>query len=359
MPLCYTPNYLCYVTYQYLIETLVETMMQATTITTEIPQQVYEESGTARKLAIETKGLTKTFDQTPVLRSVNLKVPVNSIFGFLGPNGAGKTTLMKCILGLIRPTSGSIEIFGQDINSTTYDFRHDLGYLSQQPSFYDYMTARQLLGFRARFFMWGQQDLADERIAEALELVGLEEKADRPIKGFSGGERQRLGIAQAQINKPKLLILDEPAAALDPMGRADVLRIMEGLRESSTIFYSTHILDDVQRVSDTVAILHKGNLMAQGPIETLLQGGNGVYRVELKGNTQNVHDLLSEQPWVSSVKTESINSHSRWYVTVTDEGIAEEELLRLILSDRSVVVKDFGFKVQELEDVFMSLVEVD
>src|SRR5207237_5538808 len=124
------------------------------------------------------------------------------------------------------------------------------------------------------FFYDGPRDPVEQRIEQTLELVGLADKADRPIKGFSGGERQRLGIAQAQVNYPDLLILDEPAASLDPMGRRDVLEAMERLKQHTTIFYSTHILEDVQRVSDTVAILKNGELIAEAPIDQLLAGSN-------------------------------------------------------------------------------------
>ncbi len=134
--------------------------------------------------------------------------------------------------------------------------------------------------------------------------MGLSDSADRPTKGFSGGERQRLGIAQAQIHHPDLLILDEPAAALDPMGRRDVLQVMERLRQHATIFYSTHILDDVQRVSDTVAILNKGMLVAQAPIDELLSTrGGAAYSLALRGDSSGVRRRLEGQPWVSAQGT--------------------------------------------------------
>ncbi len=150
------------------------------------------------------------------------------------------------------------------------EIRKRVGYLAQDPRYYEHMTARQIIGYTARFFYRGPKDLLEARVQEVIELVGLEDKADRPVRGFSGGERQRLGIAQAQVNYPDLLILDEPAAALDPMGRHDVLEVMEKLRKYTTIFYSTHILEDVQRVSDTVAILNRGMLIAEAPINELL-----------------------------------------------------------------------------------------
>jgi len=201
---------------------------------------------------IRTRGLTKRYRAVTALDALDLDVRRNSIFGFLGPNGAGKTTTIKLLLGLARPTSGTATVFGFDSERETLDVRRRIGYLAQDPRYYDYMSARETLRFTARFFFDGKSNELGRRIDETLELVGLEDKADRPIRGFSGGERQRLGIAQAQISGPDLLILDEPAASLDPMGRRDVLEIMARLREHTTIFYSTHILEDVQRVSDTV-----------------------------------------------------------------------------------------------------------
>ena len=167
------------------------------------------------------------------------------------------------------------------------DIRANVGYLPQDARFYEHMTARQTLDYTAKFFFKGPQIEIDKRVDEMLDLVGLADKADRPIKGFSGGERQRLGIAQAEVNYPDLLILDEPAASLDPQGRRDVLEVMSRIRKYATIFYCTHILDDVQRVSDQVAIVNKGELITQAPIEELLAGtGETVYSVTLRGDAE-------------------------------------------------------------------------
>lgn len=310
-----------------------------------------------QEFVIQTVGLTKTYAGKEVVRSVDLKVPRNSIFGFLGPNGAGKTTTMKCILGLVRPTSGRVLVFGEDITNPGFDYRRRIGFLSQHPKYYDYMTAREVVQFRSRFFYKGPKELVQAKVDEAIQLVGLEDRADRPIKGFSGGERQRLGIAQATVNNPSLLILDEPAAALDPMGRMAVLKIMEKLRDKSTIFYSTHILDDVQRVSDTVAIMREGQLVAQAPIDDLLSGSRGVYKVELRGDTSTIRPAISSLPWVSSLEQEnSFGNAVTWLIQVNDEQQAEENLLPLLVSHKNIKVLSCGFQEQELEDVFLSLV---
>jgi ABC-2 type transport system ATP-binding protein len=309
-------------------------------------------------IVIETHGLSKTYKDVQALRSLNLTVKQNSIFGFLGPNGAGKTTTIKLLLGLARPTSGSANIFGRDIQRDSVAVRRRIGYLAQEPRYYEHMTARETLRFTARFFFSGPPAAIEERIQETLELVGLDNKADRSIKSFSGGERQRLGIAQAQINYPDLLILDEPAASLDPQGRRDVLEVMGRLRKHSTIFYSTHILDDVQRVSDTVAILNRGELVAQAPIEELLNGsGRTVYRLQVRGADEATRIRVQSQPWVMSLTERPVNGHVAWSVSVTDEAIAETQLLRIILDDPTVMVAEFGRQKYDLEEVFMNIVE--
>ena len=311
-------------------------------------------------IMIRTHDLGKAYGQVQALKGLDLRVHKNSIFGFLGPNGAGKTTTMKLLLGLIRPTSGSGTAFGQDIVRDSIAIRSRIGYLPQQPHFIPEMTARETLRLTARFFFAGPSQAIEARIDEMLDLVGLRDKADRPVKGFSGGERQRLGLAQAQINDPDLLILDEPSAALDPMGRLAVLRVMQRLRERTTIFYSTHILDDVQQVSDTVAILNEGELVAQGPIEHLLAGSDRpVYTLSLWGDVDATRSRIADLPYVASVDVTNSNGTTSWQVTVTEASVAQERLLREVLTDEAVTVTEFHRKTYELEEVFASFVEGD
>jgi ABC-2 type transport system ATP-binding protein len=189
-------------------------------------------------------------------------------------------------------------------------------------------------------------------------MVGLTDKADRPVKGFSGGERQRLGIAQAQVNYPDLIILDEPAASLDPIGRKDVLEVLSRLRERTTIFYSTHILDDVQRVSDTVIILNKGALIAQGPIEELLARDQAVtFTLTVKGEGATVETRLRSQPWVTGLEAISKNGNVCWRIQVSDPEIAEARLVPLALDGGGVTVCGFERQTRNLEDTFMHIVE--
>ena len=311
-----------------------------------------------QSIVVTTRGLSKSYKDVTALKSLDLEIHKNSIVAFLGPNGAGKSTTIKLLLGLARPTTGSATVFGLDVVRDSIEIRKRVGYLAQDPRYYDHMTARQTLRFRARFFYAGPKVDIDARVADMLELVGLTDKEDRPIKGFSGGERQRLGIAQAYINAPDLLILDEPAASLDPMGRRDVLEVMQRLRKDTTILYSTHILEDAQKVSDSVAIMNHGELVAQAPVGELISGkGTTVYSLAIKGDPNGAHARVSSQAWVSSIDVTPDSGYTTWQVSVTDEEAAEAQLLGLVLSDGHSAVTEFGRKKYNLEEVFMSLVE--
>jgi ABC-2 type transport system ATP-binding protein len=307
---------------------------------------------------VRTRGLGKRYGSVVALRSLDLEVPRNSIFGFLGPNGAGKTTAMRLLLGLAAPTSGDAEVLGLHCVRDSIAIRRRVGYLPQQPRFYDELTPRETLRYARGFFPRDPEGSVEHAIDEVLDLVGLTDKRDQPVGELSGGQRQRLGIAQAQIHQPELLILDEPASALDPLGRRDVLDIMRRLRATTTVFYSTHILDDVQRVSDTVAILDAGERVAQAPIDRLLARTAGAsFDVAVRGDADGVRRRLLDLPWVDRVDLLALDGVVDLRVGVTDERRAELELLRAVLADDTTEVVRFGATRSELEDVFMELVE--
>jgi ABC-2 type transport system ATP-binding protein len=316
-------------------------------------------------LIISTENLTKSYGKRQVVSNLNLAVPRGSICGFLGSNGAGKSTTIKLLLGLLQPTSGVGMVFGKNIINDSVAIRERVGFLAQSPSFYGYLTARETLQFVASFFFTGSKTAIAARIEELIELVGLNGKADRPVKGFSGGEKQRLGIAQAAINDPELIILDEPASALDPLGRRDVLKILESFRGRSTVFYSTHILDDVQRVSDRVVILERGKLIAQGPIGELLSGDSSLFHMTVRGDGSTVLAKLLSVPWVKKIEVdrgipnlENVRT-TKLEIHVTDSHAAETELLRLAISDTETVVTQFDRSSHNLEYIFVNLVEGD
>jgi ABC-2 type transport system ATP-binding protein len=317
---------------------------------------------TQSDLIISTKELTKSYGKKQVVNNLNLAVPKGSICGFLGSNGAGKSTTIKLLLGLTQPSSGVGTVFGKNVLHDSVEIRERVGFLAQTPSFYGHLTARQTLQFVASFFFSGPKTAIAARIEELIEVVGLTGKADRPVKGFSGGELQRLGIAQAAINDPELIILDEPASALDPLGRRDVLKILESFRGRSTVFYSTHILDDVQRVSDRVVIMEQGRLIAQGPIEELLAGDRSLFYVTLRGDGQVVSDNLRLIPWIKKIEAvpgvPDIQNEqtTKLHIQVADAHAAETELLRLIMANSTTVVTEFARSSQNLEEVFVNLV---
>jgi ABC-2 type transport system ATP-binding protein len=217
--------------------------------------------------AIQMAGLTKTFGGNRALDAVDLVVEEGSVFGFLGPNGAGKTTTLRILTGLARPTSGSVQILGHDVAMAGNTVRADIGFLPDVPGFYPWMSAEEFLRFAGALFGIGGSAL-DERVAMLLDLAGLSGVSQK-IGGYSRGMKQRLGVAQALVNAPKLLLLDEPTGALDSIGRKDVLDMLASLRGRTTVFFSTHILADVERVCDTVAILDRGHVVAHAPIDEL------------------------------------------------------------------------------------------
>lgn len=327
--------------------------MNATTLSSSRPTGPADVGGPV----VETVGLAKSFGDVDAVRGVDLAVPERSIFGFLGPNGAGKTTTIKMLVGLLRPTVGTARVLGLDAVAQSLELRRRVGFLPQQPVFYDDMTARETLRYAGGFFPIDRVDL-ERRIGEVLGIVGLAARAGRAVAGFSGGERQRLGLAQAMLHDPQLLILDEPAAGLDPLGRRDVLALLEELRSRCTVLYSTHILDDVQRVSDTVAIIRGGVIIAQGPIEAMLAGGDDTtYRLELRGDTAGVETDLRQQPWVTAFDRGVADGRAVWHVGVSDEQTADRQLLRTVVADPDVTVLAYGRQRYELEDAFIHLVE--
>ena len=213
---------------------------------------------------LEIRGLHKHFGDKKVLCGLDLAVPEHSIFGFVGKNGAGKTTTMKMILGLIKPDAGEIFVDGEKVVYGTAPADHTIGYLPDVPEFYSFMTAPEYLHFCGQISGLPKAEYT-QRSQELLELVGLSDEKHR-IKGFSRGMKQRLGIAQALLSRPKLLICDEPTSALDPIGRKEILDILLAVRTQTTVLFSTHILSDVERICTDVAFLDNGVIQMQGKL---------------------------------------------------------------------------------------------
>jgi ABC-2 type transport system ATP-binding protein len=225
--------------------------------------------------AIVVDGLTKTYKpmwpwlkETTVLSDVSFSVGQGEIFGFLGHNGAGKTTTMKMLMGLLRPTRGRIELLGTSADNVAVHAR--IGYLPEAPYFYDYLTAEEFLRFYGRLARLPRETV-QQRVPQLLERVGLTDARDRQLRKFSKGMLQRIGLAQALIHDPELIILDEPMSGLDPIGRKEVRDLILSLRDQGkTVFFSTHIVSDVEMICDRVGILAKGRMLTSGRIEDLV-----------------------------------------------------------------------------------------
>lgn len=209
----------------------------------------------------------KSFGANEVLRNVDFSVPEHSVYGFIGLNGAGKTTTMKCVLGLLKPDSGEVRVKDKTVVYGENRTNRYIGYLPDVPEFYGFMTPAEYLALCGEVTGMRRDEIR-KRSAEMLELVGLE-NANKRIKGFSRGMKQRLGIAQALLNSPDLLICDEPTSALDPVGRKEILEVLQAVKERTTVIFSTHILSDVERICDRIAFLHDGVIALEGTLEEI------------------------------------------------------------------------------------------
>jgi ABC-2 type transport system ATP-binding protein len=310
----------------------------------------------ADESAILCQGLTKTYGSVQALVELDLSVPYGSIFGFLGRNGAGKTTTMRMLAGLALPTAGHAWVAGLETTSLERSARARFGYLPQDPAFYNWMSGREYLDYVAQ--LQGLSPPARKRqIASLLALSGLEEAAKRRIGGYSGGMLQRLGIAQALVGDPPVLLLDEPTSALDPAGRSEVLAMIAGLRGQVTVFLSSHILTDIERVCDTVAILHKGRLVLVSEREALLaQYAVDAVDLELEASTLDSPELtaflaaLQAQPWVASQRLDGAVLR----VMIQDTSWARSALLPLVVEHRLPLLR-YEWVRPSLEDICVQL----
>jgi ABC-2 type transport system ATP-binding protein len=301
--------------------------------------------------ALQIRHLTKRYGSKLALDHVDLRVEEGSIFGFLGPNGAGKTTTLRILTGLARPSHGSVRVLGHDVVKAGNDVRAEVGFLPDVPGFYEWMTAEEFLRFAGGLFGIERRTL-DERVRALLELAGLTGVTTR-IGGYSRGMKQRLGVAQALINAPRLLMLDEPTSALDPMGRKDVLDMIASLKGRTTVFFSTHILSDVERVCDTVAILDQGRVVVQAPINELkARYGASKVLVEVEEGTDALAADIGAQPWASAVERPENGTIA---VTVSDT-LAAKRAIPAMVAARGLALTRMEAGEMGLEEVFVELV---
>ena len=302
--------------------------------------------------AIELRGLTKRFGDAIALDGVDLVVRPGVVFGFLGRNGAGKTTALRILSGLARPTAGTAHVLGHDVERATDAVRARIGFLPDVPGFYPWMTAREYLEFAGRLFGLDKATL-DARATALLEMAGLGSVTTR-VGGFSRGMKQRLGIAQALINAPSLLMLDEPTSALDPIGRREVLEMVASLRGRTTVFFSTHILADVERVCDAVAILERGRVVASAGVAELTARATAnrlIVEVEDSVAAAAVAGALAGRVWLKSIETDGRALH----LAVSDLPSAQREIPAAIAA-AGMALRRFEIGETSLEDVFVELV---
>ncbi|MYL50983.1 ATP-binding cassette domain-containing protein [Halobacillus litoralis] len=296
---------------------------------------------------ITLKNITKTFDKENAVKNITFHLSPGKCVALLGPNGAGKTTTLKMIAGLMHPTSGQVEL----ANGGSGDIRKHIGYLPQHPQFHNWMTGKEFLHYVARLSHISKQE--SQKLAEQLlDRVGIADAKNRKISKYSGGMKQRLGIAQAMIHKPTVLLLDEPVSALDPIGRRDVLNLMEELKQESTLLYSTHILGDAEEASDEILLMHKGAIVESGSLQEVRKR-HQVDKITLRfeGNMQAYKGKIEAFPFVTHTDIQKQNIH----VYVQNVHEARDVLLEHVNKEQWPLLF-FEVGQTTLEDLFMKVV---
>ncbi|OLS34352.1 ABC transporter ATP-binding protein [Bacillus sp. MRMR6] len=297
---------------------------------------------------IQISGLKKSFQGNEVIKGIDFNLEKGKCIALLGPNGAGKTTTLRMLSGLMKPTEGSIYFPGAKVDG---DIRHLIVYLPQFPVFYDWMSGIEFLVYVGKLAGLTNKE-AKDRSLELLDLVGISNAKNRKIGKYSGGMKQRLGIAQAIIHRPQLVMLDEPVSALDPIGRREVLELLEGLKKETTILFSTHILTDAEEVCDEILFLHNGKIVEAGTMENLRdQYQQAKIDLFFRKKTKEILSVLKNHPLTVSLLEEG----NKISVFVEDIESARQALLREVL-EKNWELDKFEISSMNLEDVFMKVV---
>jgi len=301
---------------------------------------------------IKVVNINKKYGNLQVLKNILFEIKRGTIYGFLGPNGSGKTTTMNILSGLIDFNSGEIYLDGKDFKKNKRQLLRKVGYLPQNPVFYNYMNAVEYLHFIGEIADMQEKSIR-ERTIEILDIVKLTEAANKKIGQYSGGMKQRLGIAVALFNKPELVFLDEPTSALDPEGRMEILEFIKGLKsEGTTVFMSTHILSDIERICDEVSILDKGEILVSDNLVNLKNKYiQPIFDIEFEKYCVNLAKVLLNYKWVEKV----LINENKASIYVNNLDIAKSELLKLIVQGENNILS-FNLRKSNLEDIFMRLV---
>jgi len=295
---------------------------------------------------IEISGLTKRFKEVRAVNEVDFKVHKGDVFGFLGPNGAGKSTTIRMILSLISPTAGTIKIFGKSLNENRKEILTNIGAIVEKPDFYLYLSAIKNLEILAKI---SGKEIIHKRIVELLELVGLKDRAKSKVKTFSHGMKQRLGIAQALLHNPELIVLDEPTTGLDPQGVKEIRDLIIHLskKENKTIFLSSHILSEIELVANRMLIINKGSKVVEGEVSKLLSSKTLKVTIEVE-NVETAKKVLESTKWYNQI--ESI-TEKKFSINIEDKEIPE---VNKYLVENGVMVNAL-VPVRSLEDYFLTI----
>lgn len=299
---------------------------------------------------LKIKNLNKKFGTNHVINNLNLSVKRGSIFGFIGKNGAGKTTTMKMILGFLKFDSGEINVFNELVTFGNSKTNKYIGYLPDVPEFYNYMTPKEYLKLCGQICCLNS-DFITKKSYELLNLVGLS-SVNKKISGFSRGMKQRLGIAQALINEPKLLICDEPTSALDPTGRKEILDILNSIKNTTTIIFSTHILSDVEKICDTIGVLDKGKLVLEGNLNYIKNSYRQDKILIQVSNSNDLNFLLENLKFVPSITNIHSNNNNILYINLTDLKKTSLKILDLI-SKNNIYLLKYEICEPTLENLFL------
>lgn len=303
---------------------------------------------------LEISGLEKRFGEKQVLRGVELTVPEKKVYGFVGRNGAGKTTTMKITLGLLEADAGNVKVCGESVHYGNTKTNRFIGYLPDVPEYYSFMTPMEYLKFCGEITGLPAKEIKT-RSEEMLRLVGLGEEKRR-IKGFSRGMKQRLGIAQALLGKPKLLICDEPTSALDPLGRKEILDVLVAAKEETTILFSTHVLSDVEHICDEMALLNDGKIVMQGSIEDVKKKRrSNAMEIELE-KASDAEEMLRVFGKGQQNKEPQMLTVLRPGTLLLGEPSMQPEILRY-MADHEIAFARMERREATLEDIFLEAIK--